>query len=55
VSRAIKKPPLMPKGQLTFLMWDAAPDSSKAQEELGWEPTALEVGLRRTLQAMGLV
>jgi nucleoside-diphosphate-sugar epimerase len=55
VSLAIKKPPLMPKGQLTFLMWDAAPDSSKAQEQLGWEPTALEVGLRRTLHAMGLV
>jgi nucleoside-diphosphate-sugar epimerase len=54
VSRAIKKPPRMPGGQLTFLLWDAAPDSTKAQEELGWEPTALEAGLRRTLEAMGL-
>jgi len=54
LSRAIKRPPLMPTGQLHFLMWNAAPDSSKAQEELGWQPTALEEGLRRTLEAMGL-
>ena len=40
VSRAIGKPPLLPSGQLTFLLWDAAPDSSKAQDELGWQPTA---------------
>jgi nucleoside-diphosphate-sugar epimerase len=53
-SRAIGKPPLLPSGQLTFLLWDAAPDSSKAQDELGWEPTALEDGLRRTLADMGL-
>ena len=54
VSRAIDKPPLLPSGQLTFLTWDAAPDSSKAQDELGWEPTALEHGLRRTLEGMQL-
>jgi nucleoside-diphosphate-sugar epimerase len=55
LSRAIHKPPLLPSGQLTFLLWDAAPDSSKAQDELGWEPTALEHGLRRTLESMSLV
>jgi nucleoside-diphosphate-sugar epimerase len=54
VSRAIDKPPLLPGGQLTFFLWDAAPDSSKAQDELGWEPTGLEDGLRCTLEAMGL-
>jgi dihydroflavonol-4-reductase len=53
VSRAIGKPPLLPTGQLHFLMWNAAPDSSKAQDELGWEPTALEEGVKRTLAAMG--
>ena len=53
ISRAVKHPPLLPAGQLKFLMWNAAPDSSKAQEELGWQPTALEEGLRRTLEAMG--
>jgi nucleoside-diphosphate-sugar epimerase len=55
VSRVIHKPPLLPSGQLTFLLWDAAPDSTKAQDELGWQPTALEDGLRRTLESMGLV
>jgi dihydroflavonol-4-reductase len=53
ISRAIRRPPLLPTGQLHFLMWDAAPDSSKAQDELGWQPTALEEGLKRTLREMG--
>jgi dihydroflavonol-4-reductase len=53
ISRAIKRPPLLPTGQLHFMMWNAAPDSSKAQEELGWQPTALDEGLRGTLEDMG--
>jgi nucleoside-diphosphate-sugar epimerase len=53
VSRATGRAPLLPTGQLHFLMWNAAPDSTKAQEELGWQPTGLEDGLRRTLEAMG--
>jgi dihydroflavonol-4-reductase len=55
VARVIRRPPLLPKGQLHFFMWDAKPDSSKAQRELGFEPTALEEGVRRTLVDMGLV
>ena len=55
LSRAIKRPPLLPTGQLHFMLWDAAPDSSRAQEELGWEPTPLDEGVRRTLESMGLV
>lgn len=55
LARITGKPPLMPKGQLHFLLWDARPDSSKAQRELGWRPTALEHGLRATLTGMGLV
>jgi dihydroflavonol-4-reductase len=54
LSRIIRRPPLLPSGQLHFFLWNAAPDSSKAQEELGWEPTALEDGIRRTLGAMGI-
>ncbi|HKN94300.1 MAG TPA: NAD-dependent epimerase/dehydratase family protein [Thermoleophilaceae bacterium] len=54
LSRAIQRPPLLPTGQLHFMLWDAAPDSSKAQDELGWEPTALDDGVRRTLESMGL-
>jgi nucleoside-diphosphate-sugar epimerase len=37
--------PLVSRGQLEFLLWDAEPDSSKAQDELGWEPTQLEDGV----------
>jgi nucleoside-diphosphate-sugar epimerase len=55
ISRVTRRPPLLPKGQLTYFLWQAHPDSSKAQSELGWEPTPLEVGLRRTLTAMGLL
>ncbi|HEX8855638.1 MAG TPA: NAD-dependent epimerase/dehydratase family protein [Thermoleophilaceae bacterium] len=52
LSRAIHRPPLLPRGQLYFFLWDAAPDSSKVQEELGWEPTPLDEGLRVTLAEM---
>ena len=55
VARLIGKPPLLPRGQHYFFRWNAAPDSSKAQDELGWEPTPLERGLRETLTSMGLV
>jgi dihydroflavonol-4-reductase len=54
LSNMIRRPPLLARGQLYFLRWNAAPDSSKAQAELGWEPTALDDGLRRTLDGMGL-
>jgi dihydroflavonol-4-reductase len=41
--------PLVSRGQLDFLLWNAAPDSTRAQEELGWEPTPLEDGIRSSL------
>ncbi|MEA2308044.1 MAG: hypothetical protein QOI65_330 [Thermoleophilaceae bacterium] len=44
--------PLMSRGQLHFFMWDAWPDSTKAQEELGWEPTPLEEGMRTAVAAL---
>ena len=55
VSRVIRRPPLLPKGQLTYILWQARPDSSKAQRELGWRTTPLDEGVRRTLSAMGLL
>ncbi len=55
VSRVIRRPPLLPKGQLTYFLWQARPDSSRAQRELGWRTTPLEEGIRRTLAAMGLL
>ena len=55
VSRVIRRPPLLSKGQLHFFTWDAHPVSTRAQRELGWQPTPLEDGIRRTLQASGLI
>ena len=52
LARATGLPPLMSRGQLHFFLWNAAPDSTKAQEELGWEPTALEDGLRAAIAAL---
>ncbi|MCG8672271.1 MAG: NAD-dependent epimerase/dehydratase family protein [Pseudomonadales bacterium] len=40
ISNVIDKPPLIPRGQLTFLQWQAIPSSQKAQQQLGWQPRA---------------
>jgi nucleoside-diphosphate-sugar epimerase len=53
VARVIRKPPLLPKGQLHFFLWDARPSSAKAQRELGWVPTPLEEGLRAVVATFG--
>jgi len=55
ISRTIRRPPLLPRGQLEYFLWQAHPDSSKAQRELRWEPTPLEEGVRKTLTEMGLL
>ncbi len=55
VARIIRRPPLLPRGQLTYFLWQAHPDSSKAQSELGWRTTPLADGVRTTLDAMGLL
>ena len=54
VSRVIRRPPLLARGQLHFFQWQARADSSKAQRELGWQPTPIEQGLRATLEGLGL-
>jgi dihydroflavonol-4-reductase len=55
VSRVIRRPPMLSRGQLYYFRWQARPDSSKAQHELGWQPTPLEDGVRKTLSAMRLL
>src|SRR5207248_6594797 len=55
LSRVIRRPPLLPRGQLHFFLWNAAPRSDKAQRELGWRPTELREGVRRTLEAHGML
>ena len=49
-ARRLGIPPLLSRGQLYFLLWNAKPDSSKAQDELGWEPTPLEDGIAASLR-----
>ena len=52
VARIVRRPPVLPLGQLEFFLWNAAPQSGKAQRALGWQPTPLEDGIRATLAAM---
>lgn len=41
--------PLVAPGQVSFLTWDARVDASKAKRELGFAPTSLAEGVRRTI------
>jgi dihydroflavonol-4-reductase len=50
VARLFGVSPLIGRGQLLFLLWNAQPDSSKAQDELGWEPTPLDEGVAASLR-----
>jgi dihydroflavonol-4-reductase len=45
ISRAIRRPPLLGRGQLHFVLWEARADSAKAQAELGFTPTPWEEGI----------
>ncbi|WP_257450616.1 NAD-dependent epimerase/dehydratase family protein [Archangium lipolyticum] len=50
--------PLIAPGQLSFLLWDARVDASKARRELGFTPSPLAEGVERTvtfLREEGLV
>ncbi|MEK6277936.1 MAG: SDR family NAD(P)-dependent oxidoreductase [Actinomycetota bacterium] len=49
VSRLIRRPPLLGRGQLHFLLWEARVDKSKAREQLGIEFTPWDEGIRRTV------
>lgn len=52
VSRMIRRPPLLARGQLTFLLWEARADSSKAQQELGFKPRPWREGIPQLVQWM---
>jgi len=54
VARVTRRPPPIARCQLQYLLWNATPDSSKAQKELGWQPTPLADGIRRTIAETGL-
>jgi nucleoside-diphosphate-sugar epimerase len=51
-ARALDTEPLIAPGELTFLLWNVSVDSSKAQRELGFTPTAASVGIRKTIQSL---
>jgi nucleoside-diphosphate-sugar epimerase len=55
LSRVIRRPPLLARGQLHFFLWNAAPRADRARRELGWRPTDLRDGMRRTLEAHGML
>lgn len=55
ISRVIRRPPLLPRGQLKYFLWQGRPDSSKAQRDLGWKTTPLADGIRQTLADMDLL
>jgi dihydroflavonol-4-reductase len=52
VAKVIRRPPLLPGGQLHFLLWQARADSSKARRELGVEFRPWEQGIRETVRWM---
>ena len=52
VARVIKRPPLLPEGQLHFLLWQARTDTSKAERELGYRPVSLQDGIGATVRWM---
>ena len=54
ISRLTHRPPLLPSGQLHFFLWNPRPSAAKARNELRWEPTPLEQGLRATLDDLDL-
>jgi dihydroflavonol-4-reductase len=48
VSNVIGRSPLLGRGQLHFLQWQARADSSRAREELGFDPLGWREGIART-------
>jgi nucleoside-diphosphate-sugar epimerase len=52
LSRQIRRPPLLGRGQLHFLLWQARADASKARAELGVEPRPWREGIAATVRWM---
>ena len=52
VSKLIRRPPLLGRGQLHFVLWQARADSTRAQTELDFHPTPWREGIPRTVRWM---
>jgi nucleoside-diphosphate-sugar epimerase len=50
LSTLTRRPPLLPGGQLEFLLSAATPVADRARAQLDWRPVALADGLRATVQ-----
>jgi dihydroflavonol-4-reductase len=50
LSRVTRRPPLLPAGQLTFLLSAATPVADRARRELGWTPVSFREGLDATVR-----
>jgi dihydroflavonol-4-reductase len=48
-ARVVRRPPLLPAGQLHFLESHACPDARRAREALGWRATPFEEAIGPTL------
>ncbi len=48
LARHSGRPPLLPAGQLEFLLWEARADASRTRQELGIEPLEWREAVRRT-------
>lgn len=48
VAKRTGKPPLLPAGQLEFLLWEARADAGRVRRELGIEPLDWREAVRRT-------
>ena len=52
LARLTRRPPLLPAGQLAFLLARATPVAERARSHLGWKPVAFDDGLRTTLRTL---
>jgi nucleoside-diphosphate-sugar epimerase len=52
ISRLLRKKPLVAKSDILFLENDVRGDATKAQRELGFVPTPLEDGVRKTVESL---
>jgi nucleoside-diphosphate-sugar epimerase len=52
LSRVIRRPPLLGRGQLHFLLWQARVDNTRARHELGVEFRSWEEGIPQTVRWM---
>jgi dihydroflavonol-4-reductase len=50
LARVIKRPPLIPRGQLLFLESHTRPDAARARRVLGWRPVPFRDALPATLE-----